>query len=274
LKFLIRDDDTCAATQPQELEACYGEIWDEIPICLSVTPFRVAESPSDFPNAPPELSASGEPMPLERNPELVEFLKDGTARGRLHVALHGYHHVAPGGRPEYVAGEDLERKTKHGKQYTESLLGCRISTFVPPNNTLSRQGYAAVVAAGLNVVNNQNYPRMRLGSLSAEALVDAALAARYSVSNRLGRREQYATRSYWRYKQAPYFTAGPAVALSELQAGLRGCPTGGVFVLATHYHAFERAMQSGESVGEAVRAIVDEARRIPGVEFVDYDRLW
>ena len=41
MKFLIRDDDTCAMTRPEELEACYREIWDEIPVGLSVTPFRI-----------------------------------------------------------------------------------------------------------------------------------------------------------------------------------------------------------------------------------------
>ena len=33
-------------------------------------------------------------------------------------------------------------------------------------------------------------------------------------------------------------------------------------------------MKSGESIGAAVFALVDEARQIPGIAFVDYDGLW
>ena len=145
----------------------------------------------------------------------------------------------------------------------------------PNLNRLAKEGYAAVVEAGLNIVNNQNYSRMNLGALTPEALIDLALALQYSLRNRLGRPDQYSTRSYRRYKQAPYFTAGPSVELPELQESLQACPRdGGVFVLATHYHAFQRRMKSGETIGDAVYALVDAARCIPGIEFVSYDEIW
>jgi len=275
LKFVIRDDDTCAMTRPEELEFCYSEIWDEIPICLSVTPFRLPLIADRVTGELEEPHDEMAPMPLAGNPELVEFLKDGIARGRLHAALHGYNHDMPGGLPEYVAGSDLARKTLEGRQYVESLLGCRISTFVPPNNSLSKEGYAAVVGAGLNVVNRQNYSRMNLGALRPEALIELAVTLRYSLHNRLGRQDEYSVRSYPRYKQAPYFTAGPSISLLDLQDRLRACPKeGGVFVLATHYHAFGRQMKSGETIGAAMSALIEEARRIPKVEFVTYNELW
>lgn len=261
-------------TSPDELEACYAGIWDEIPICLSVTPFRVSW-PTDSASDEVQPGDGAAPVALEENPELVEFLKDGIARGRLHVALHGYHHETPGGQPEYVAGADLRRKTLHGKQYLETLLSCRVSTFVPPNNGLSKEGYAAVIGARLNVVNRQNHSRMNLRALDPHALLELAVTLRYSLHGRLGRKDSYRIRSYPRYKLAPYFTISPSVSLPDLQQHLRACPRkDGVFVLATHYHAFERKLKSGESIAAGVFALVDEARRIQGTEFVTYDELW
>lgn len=262
-------------TSPAELEDCYGKIWDEVPVCLSVTPFRLPLLPDTVTGALEEPFDGMEPMALEDNRELVEFLKDGVARGHLHIALHGYNHYMPDWAPEYAVGKDLARKTLHGKQYIESLLKCRVSTFVPPNNTLSANGYAAVIGAGLNIINNQNYSRMNFGAVNPEALVDLAMAFQYSMRNRLGRQDEYSTRSYLSYKLAPYFSVGPPGELPELQESLRACPQdGGVFVIGTHYHAFDRKMKSGETIREGVYALVNEARTISGTEFVDYDALW
>ena len=66
--FLIRDDDTCAFTNPDQLEKCYGDVWGQIPVGLAVTPFRI---PGKFPDIPESLRDSPDPQPLESNREIV-----------------------------------------------------------------------------------------------------------------------------------------------------------------------------------------------------------
>ena len=128
MQFLIRDDDACALTRPEEIERCYGDIWDEIPIGLSVTPFRVPDKPGH--GMPETLSRLDEPHPLGDNSEMVSFLREQIAAGRIFVALHGYHHARVEGQPEYVGGKDLTRKTREGRSYLQDLLNCPIHTVI------------------------------------------------------------------------------------------------------------------------------------------------
>ena len=275
LKFVIRDDDTCGLTRPEELEYSYSKLWDKSPVCLSVTPFRIPKTGERSIGELEERRETSDPVPLEENRDLVDFLKRGIQANRIHVALHGYHHNRPNGLPEYVGGDDLTRKTLHGKEYLESLLNCRISTFVPPNNKLSKDGYAAIIKAGLNVCNRQNYSRMNLRSLAPGDLLELGVTLGYSLRNRMGRNDEFEVRTYPRYKQASYFTAGPTIRLNDLQDSLRACSqSNGTFIIATHYHAFDRLMKSGETVGDAIHTLVEEARSHPHTEFVSYDALW
>ncbi len=272
MRFLIRDDDTCAMTRPEELEACYRDVWASVPVGLSVTPFRV---PGSGLGVPEHLLGSTTPLALSDNGDLVSFLRERIGGRQVHVALHGYHHTKPAGQPEYVAGDDLPRKTAHGKSYLEELLGCRLDTFVPPYNGLGARGYAAVAAARMNVVSNQAYPRGLGRSLSPGVAIDHLIAAQYAVRRRLGRPDGFAIRSFLRFKQAPYHALGPKSSLDELLARLRECRRcGGVFILATHYHAFGRRMESGGSVGDGLRWILDEVGRYEGTEFPTYAETW
>ncbi len=272
MKFLIRDDDTCAMTRPEELEACYGAVWDTIPVGLSITPFRV---PGRSLGVPEHLLGSEVPLPLGDAPELVSFLREKIRERKLHVALHGFHHTRPSGQPEYVAGSDLERKTACGKRYLEELLGCRVDTFVPPNNQLGPEGFAAVAAAGLNLVNNQPYPRSGSGPQSPRGGVDTLIAAQYALRNRLGRPNRFAIRSFLGFKQAPYHTLGPGSSLDGLLEVLRECRRcSGVFILATHYHAFERRMLSGESIREGLQRVLAELGAYQGIELPTYAEIW
>jgi len=258
-------------TRPEELEACYRSVWSRIPIGLSITPFRV---PGDMLGVPDSLRGSTRPLPLAENPELVDFLRRRIEERRVHVAMHGYEHTKPGGQPEYVGGTDLAAKTARGKRYLEELLGCRVRTFVPPNNGIGRAGVEAIAAERLNLVSNQPHPR-GLGSLPPAFLMDALIAAQYALRNRLGRRDGFAIRSYLRFQQAPYHTLGPGSSLPALLAALRECRRcSGLFILATHYHAFERRMASGETVAAGLAAILDELASYDAVRFPTYAEIW
>ena len=101
---VIRDDDTCGFTNPEEIQACYEKIWDDIPISLSVTPFRI---PGNDKNLPKHLMGSMGILPLHENNELVQMLRAEINAGRIDISMHGYHHLCYKGLPEYVGGEDL-----------------------------------------------------------------------------------------------------------------------------------------------------------------------
>ncbi len=151
MKFVIRDDDACVFTTPAELRACYGDIWRDVPISLSVTPFRI---PGNDRNAPPDYKDSTEILPLEQNVGLVKFIREGVKESRLDVTLHGYHHLRCNGLPEFIGCDELAKKAVNGKAYLEELLGVNIKTFVPPYNGISRIGLDAIVSAGMNLATS------------------------------------------------------------------------------------------------------------------------
>ena len=273
MQFLIRDDDACALTRPEEIERCYGRIWDEIPIGLSVTPFRVPDKTGH--GMPETLSRLDEPHPLGDNSEMVSFLREHIAAGRIFVALHGYHHARVEGQPEYVGGQDLARKTREGRSYLQDLLNCPVDTFVPPNNAVSEAGFAAVVGAGLNLVNNQTYPLSFFKAAGPGARLNQALDLQYRLQVRLGLRSAYKKRRYRGFQQIAYRTLGPSQDLSDLENALRLCArTDSPFILATHYHAFEKKLTSGESIGDGLLRLIELAKAQKSTEFIQYDELW
>ena len=101
---MIRDDDTCWFTRPEEIRACYEKIWDDMPVSLSVTPYRI---PGNDKNLPKHLFGSMEILPLHENTELLQFLRQEIEAGRIDISMHGYHHLCYHGLPEYVGGDDL-----------------------------------------------------------------------------------------------------------------------------------------------------------------------
>jgi len=145
----IRDDDTCFFTKPEQLSDIYSDYWHICPVTLSVTPFIDAFS---FALAPKEYRQETKRYPLGENAELVSFLQSLIKKGYVGISMHGYSHEKINGKPEFVGGKELYRKTREGKIYLENLLGCRMNTFVPPNNSISVRGTKAVINAGMNIL--------------------------------------------------------------------------------------------------------------------------
>jgi hypothetical protein len=78
VKIIIRDDDTCGFTRPEEILSCYQQIWQEIPVSLSVTPFRI---PGNDRNLPEHLNGKMEIFPLHKNQEIQQMLREGIREG-------------------------------------------------------------------------------------------------------------------------------------------------------------------------------------------------
>ena len=149
INFAIRDDDTCYFTKPEQLETVYGKIWNKIPVSLSVVPFHACTKSG---NVPKQYWNGDKVFPLEENEELVNFLKEKIKEGKVSIMLHGYSHKDYENGYEFVAGDNLHSKVKEGKRYLEELFDVEIKTFVPPHNSLSKEGAKAVITNGLNIL--------------------------------------------------------------------------------------------------------------------------
>lgn len=269
MKFVLRDDDTCAITTPHDIEACYQGIWQEIPISLSVTPFRI---PGAYHFVPEPYFGSTRPIALDANKELVSFLREAVTNGLIDVAIHGYHHAVYDGKPEYVAGPDLIEKTAHARRYLIDLIGKDIVTFVPPHNSIGKLGLRGVINAGLNLVNIPSLWSWKVRRPSLHAYT--AMPRVYSHTKLRKRSFPYVL-DFQDHKEVSYHTAGPGSRLKELFAELDYChDQGGVFVLATHYHAFNLQTASGGTVGQLVYDLLNRAKTKSGTSFVRISDIW
>jgi hypothetical protein len=269
VKFLIRDDDTCAFTAPEELEKCYDHIWNAIPINLSITPFRV---PGRYRSVPREFYGREDPIPLAQNQELVAFLKENKRGKRVHIAMHGYHHTMSCGLPEYMGGKDLFAKTKKGKAYLEEVLGCLITTFVPPNNGIAREGFEAIVGNGLNMVNIPPFSPRGCRSFRFANIMNFSKVAYF----RLIKKMQYPyVLCFPDHKEVSFYSITPDQHLDFLINGFKKCArVDGVFILAVHYHAFERRIKTGQKIADVVNLLVKMASRENHVQYLTWEELW
>ena len=232
--FAIRDDDTCYFTHSQQLESCYGHIWDTCPISLSVVPFHACTKSGAVPK---EYWSGSDVYPLDHNRELVGFLRDMIGRGRIHITLHGYHHRDEPDGCEFVAESDLARKVADGKRYLEELLRHPIQIFVPPHNTLGDEGYRAVLQAGLHISGIQPF-RPSFRGWDPRILL-SGIKQRWRVRRR-GYRYPWPLLFPDGHRELPYYSLTPKSTLESLRESFDNVRReGGIFCLATHYWEFD-----------------------------------
>lgn len=171
MRFAIRDDDTNFFTTPQELEACYGDIWHEYTPTLSliskvkgywshwVHQIYKDKHDTDW----QAWKADDMPHPIEDNPELIHFLQEKIREHKLDVSFHAKYHRNEDVNPpktmgnnyilgaEYFTDRNLTDEIKEEVRHLNNLLDYKISVFTPPQNLLSEKGYHAVLNAGLNL---------------------------------------------------------------------------------------------------------------------------
>lgn len=171
MRFAIRDDDTNYFTTPAELENCYKDVWDEFPPTLSLISqvkgnwlYWVHQIYKDKQKTDWQAWRNDDLInPIDKNKELVDFIKQKVSEERIDISFHAKHHrnedpVLPEtrnnnyvGGAEYFTTRDLTTEIKEEVFHLNNLLGTDISVFTPPQNLLSEQGYHAVLNAGLNI---------------------------------------------------------------------------------------------------------------------------
>lgn len=269
MKVAIRDDDTCYFTHPDTLTRVYEDIWDRVPICLATVPHAIGYERKGIPR---EHWHSGEAFPLERNPEIVAFLRDALAKRRVTIALHGYTHQDYPDGYEFQAAPDPERRVEEGLAYLRSTLGAPISIFVPPHNALSKRGLAAVSAAALNLLGSflSFRPSMRPWDLRTPG--NWWRVQRYRAATGRSRRDRFVFPFVLRYSRHAEFGCHsliPGTTVEALIAGFEEARrAGGDFCVATHYWEVDAAMK------DVLRRFLDHAARVPDVRFVPCEALF
>jgi hypothetical protein len=90
-------------------------------------------------------------MPIDANKELCELLRNWVQEGKVEIALHGVTHRDDNG-PEFA--QNNAPAIDHAINYLSSVFDTKITTFVPPHNIFSRQGYMTVRNAGMNILGS------------------------------------------------------------------------------------------------------------------------
>jgi hypothetical protein len=259
--FCIRDDDTSFFTSPEELERAYGKVTRWGPISLAIIPFCRAGTSKGIPE---QFRGRWSIHPLHENRPLVEYLRIGISKGRFEVMLHGYYHDEPHGQPEFASGDNLARRVADGRMYLEDLLGTTVRVFVPPHNTIGRQGLRAIARAGLH-----------LGGVAGVCAGWPLLSRKtWGLWLRLCRWQQSGGVGIpWVLDLGDHreIAGNPVTPLSQVQRNMAAFESalalGGVFCAATHYWELDApSVHPGDpTVGEHLRHLIDRVRSDPRI---------
>lgn len=286
LRYVLRDDDTSAFTDPRVLERAYGDLWDRIPVSLAVIPFAV----KTWNWGDPQRFRQGRtPHPLGDNGPLVRFLRAGREAGRLDVMLHGWRHrYEPGPDPatwipEFLHERDPRPRLREGRAHLDAL-GLPVSVFVPPSNALSPRAYAAVRAEGLHLT--QLHP-LRVGLRGAAGpglgagMRELVGAGRRASTRLFTGREPAGVIDFGTHREVSGLPITPQSRSDQLFAELRHrVARGGAVCLATHHWELDvRLADEAITVGELLRELLSwlrdrGAEPVTAHELLDPTRAW
>lgn len=271
MKFAIRDDDTNYFTTPEALLRNYEAVWEKCPISLSVVPFHACTKSG----AIPEKYWSGNKMfPIGENKELVQFLKEKIGGGKVSITLHGYNHKDNPDGYEFDTGIDLYDKVKQGKEYLKELFDVRIEAFVPPHNIISKEGLAAVVDNGLNLVNIPSFRFRRRPFRIGNIIPFIKLRAFHRKYK--NKKYPYAL-NFGDHKEVGYYSLTPQVSFESLKGDFDFCrKMDGSFILATHYWEFSAKQIYNPSLqmGDVFRDFWEYVSKLKDVNFVTVNQIF
>ena len=261
MKVILRDDDICYFTRPEELEKAFGDIWETAPICLAVTPFIGKTQQNVIPGI---KEGENRLYSISENKELVEYLKKLLQEKKISIILHGYSHDDIGEDPEFVAGKDLYEKVKKGKEELERTFNIKVTTFVPPHNAFSKEGWKAVVKNGLNIsgiTNFRDFSRLKSPYFWPIFLKKVFFKpfTNYTYPYVINFKD---------HKEIPYYSLSYKLPFSHIEKAIKAVnKKNGVFCMATHYFS----LQEGYSK-KMLNKFVEESKKL-NAEFITFDNL-
>jgi uncharacterized protein DUF2334 len=269
MKVALRDDDACYFTAPESLERVYGDIWNDVPVCLATVPFAIGYERAGIPC---EHWRSGRAFPLADNGDLVAALRAWIAARRVTIALHGFTHEDFANGYEFQAAPDPERRVRDGLAHLTSTIGAGVSIFVPPHNALSKRGLAAVSGARLNLLGSFLSFRPTLRPWEARTLANWWRVRR--IRARIGRskRDRFVYPYVLRYRRHAEFgchSLVPGTTVNELVTGFEEARRlGGDFCIATHYWEVDETLKG------VLTRVLDHCARNRDVKFVPAEALF
>jgi hypothetical protein len=248
MKFAIRDDDTNFFTTPEELENCYSDIWNVCPISLSIVPFVkgrwdifITEYLKNYNIKSIVLQDKDRIFPIGENNELITFLKKKIRENKISVNIHGIHHRRDIDGKEFFTKEDLTNELAKGIEYLENLFQIKIKTFVPPHNTISKEGYLAIIHNNLNLVGSLSV-RKRSTKYILTYLKLKIFKLRYKHSY------PYILK-FKDHSEVRYYSLTPQVSYDMLKESFDFVyKMNGVFILSTHYWEFNSSQNYNENL--------------------------
>ncbi|MCD6528137.1 DUF2194 domain-containing protein [bacterium] len=262
MKVILRDDDTCYFTKPEELKKAFGKIWDFAPISVAVVPFVGGSLKSVVPK---EYWGTNKLFPIGENKELVKFLKKLLREKKICIMLHGYSHQDYPKGPEFVAGENLYQKVKEGKEYLENLFETKITTFVPPHNSLSEKGWKAIVENGLNISGIHNFPRF---TRLKHPYYWPIFLKKCLFKPFTGYTYPYPI-DFRNHKEIPYLSFSEGLSLYKVKKILDSVyKKNGIFCLATHYLTLQN-----KNLRKKLEKIIKLASSHENVKFITFNEI-
>ncbi|HRO41806.1 MAG TPA: hypothetical protein PL009_03175 [Flavipsychrobacter sp.] len=171
MRFAIRDDDTNFFTIPEAIQNSYSDVWHLVPPSLCV----ITKVKGNWPDWVEHIYRHKQKTdwqawerdntvhPLDRNKDLVDFLKSCLQGKTIDVCFHAKHHRNDDATlppevesnyvrcAEYLTTKDRTKEIVEEIEYLSQLLNYKVSVFAPPQDLLSMEGYNSVLKAGLNV---------------------------------------------------------------------------------------------------------------------------
>jgi len=263
MKFILRDDDTCYFTKPEELSKAFGNLWDTIPVSLAVVPF-VGKGLKTV--VPKNYWESNKIFPVGENKELVLFLKKLLKEKKICLMLHGYSHQDFPKGYEFVAGDNLYQKVKKGKEYLENIFETKITTFVPPHNAVSEKGWKAVIKNGLNISGIHNFPHF---SRLKYPYYWPIFFKKCFFKPKTGYSYPYPI-DFKDHKEIPYFSLSEKLSFEKIKKAFNAVyKKNGVFCLATHY----TSLQEKNIYKGLLEKLLKEIKKKSDVKFITINEV-
>ncbi len=175
MKYIcLRDDDTSFLTSPEQLHECYGDFWGKLPITLAVIPFihgsseKINQFGYEVPNPIKQVkmrewqkNASYEDLrlfhtfsPVGENEKLIKELKTLIQDDKIEIAQHGVFHRYTEQGAEMQKSQMSFEWIRDGKEYLEKVFETKVSTFIPPSNTIDKHCLEYLKKLNLNLFSS------------------------------------------------------------------------------------------------------------------------
>jgi hypothetical protein len=166
---VIRDDDLCYFTSPENLDEIYEKAWRQgFKVSFSVIPKVKA---INDPLVPPCYRGASTLHEICENKELVGYLGRKLASHQVDILQHGYTHEAFGNLPEFRLNnrQEIMERLNSGREILETCLPPRIRVFVPPWDSISEKALEIVGKEDLAIVKREEkfHTQLRFNIISS-----------------------------------------------------------------------------------------------------------